>query len=323
MNKFLRNLMAAATFVLFCLPALAAYPDKPIKFVVTFPAGGMTDILARSLATELQQRLGQPVVVDNRSGMAGSIGARAGARAPADGYTLTFANVGAMTLNTVLYNNIGYDPLKEFVPIVAVAAVPNFVAVASGSPYRTLAELIEEARRNPGKMNYASTGTGASPWMGAELLKSMAKVDIVEVPFKGAGPAMMETMAERTTFVFDAVASSLPHIKSGKIRVLGISSLKRVAAAPEVPTVAEQGYPGFDVVAWFGVWAPAGTPPEIVQRLNAEVNAILNTPAMREKLEGMGAQVMSGSVDEFTSFHRAEFDRWTKFVRASGIKLQE
>jgi len=323
MKKLLRIAISAVAFVLFCAPALSAYPDKPVKFIVTFPAGGMTDILARSVATELQNRLGQPVVVDNRGGMAGSIGARVGARAPADGYTLTFANVGAMTLNTVLYSNIGYDPLKDFVPVALVGAVPNMVAVPADSPYRTLADLVGDARRNPGKMNYASTGTGASPWMGAELLKSMAKLDIVEVPFKGAGPALMETIAGRTAFVFDAVASSLPQIKSGKIRALGISSIKRVAAAPEVPTIAEQGYPGFDVVAWFGIWAPTGTPPEIVQRLNREVNAILRMPAMREKLEGMGAEVMYGGVDEFTSYHRSEFERWTRFVRDSGIKPQE
>jgi tripartite-type tricarboxylate transporter receptor subunit TctC len=186
-TKILRIAVATAAFLLACMPALGAYPDKPIKFIVTFPAGGMTDILARSVATELQQRLGQPVVVDNRSGMAGSIGARAGARSAADGYTLTFANVGAMTLNTALYNNIGYDPLKDFMPVAPVAAVPNFVIVPADSPYLTLSDLIDDARRNPGKMNYASTGAGASPWMGAELLKSMAKVEITEVPFKGAG----------------------------------------------------------------------------------------------------------------------------------------
>jgi tripartite-type tricarboxylate transporter receptor subunit TctC len=322
MKKLMLAALAAAALIASPIGALAAYPEKPVKFVVTFPAGGMTDLLARNVANELAKRLGQPVVIDNRGGMGGSIGAQVGAKAPADGYTLTFANVGAMTLNTVIYKDIGYDPLKDFVPVVGVAAVPNVVAVPANSPYKTLAELVEDARRNPGKLSYASTGTGASPWMGTELLKSMAKIDVLEIPFKGAGPALMETIAGRTAFVFDAVASSIPQIKAGTIRALGVSSAKRVAAAPEIATIAEQGYPGFDVVAWYGLWAPAGTPREVVQRLNREVGAILKSPEMREKFNGMGAEIMTGSVEEFTAYHRAEYDRWTTFLRNSGIKPQ-
>jgi tripartite-type tricarboxylate transporter receptor subunit TctC len=322
MKRLIRAALAAAALFAVGLGAGATYPEKPIKFIVTFPAGGMTDILARHIGAELSKRLGQPVVIDNRGGMAGSIGAQAGARAPADGYTFTFANVGAMTLNTVLYKDIGYDPLKDFTPVAAVAAVPNIVAVSADSPYKTLAELIEYARRNPGKMNYASTGTGASPWLGTEYLKAMAKVDILEVPYKGAGPALMDTMAGRTAFVFDAITTSVPQLKAGKIRALGVSSIKRVGAVPEVPTIAEQGYPGFDVVAWYGLWAPAGTPPEIVQRINREVVAILDTPEIRAKFNAMGAEIMGGTVQEFTRQHREEFDRWTGFVRKTGVKPQ-
>jgi tripartite-type tricarboxylate transporter receptor subunit TctC len=322
MKKLMLAVLAAAALIASPVAALAAYPEKPVKFVVTFPAGGMTDLLARNVANELAKRLGQPVVIDNRGGMGGSIGGQVGAKAPADGYTFTFANVGAMTLNTVIYKDIGYDPLKDFVPVVGIAAVPNVVAVPANSPYKTLAELVEDARRNPGKLSYASTGTGASPWMGSELLKSMAKIDVLEIPFKGAGPALMETIAGRTAFVFDAVASSIPQIKGGKIRALGVSSAKRVAAAPEIPTIAEQGYPGFDVVAWYGLWAPAGTPPDVVQRVNREVQSILKSPEMQEKFNGMGAEIMSGSVEEFTAYHRAEYDRWTTFLRNSGIKPQ-
>jgi tripartite-type tricarboxylate transporter receptor subunit TctC len=201
MKKLVLAALAAAALIASPVAALAAYPDKPVKFVVTFPAGGMTDLLARNVANELSKRLGQPVVIDNRGGMGGSIGGQVGAKAPADGYTFTFANVGAMTLNTVIYKDIGYDPLKDFVPVVGVAAVPNVVAVPASSPYKTLAELVEDARKNPGKLSYASTGTGASPWMGTELLKSMAKIDVLEIPFKGAGPALMETIAGRTAFV--------------------------------------------------------------------------------------------------------------------------
>lgn len=299
-----------------------AWPEKPVRFIVTFPAGGMTDILARHIGSELAKRIGQPVIIDNRAGMAGSIGAQAGAKAPSDGYTLTFANVGAMTLNTVLYKNVGYDPLRDFIPVAGVAAVPNVVAVPSNSPYKTLAELIEDARRNPGKLNYASTGTGASPWLGAEYLKSLAKVDIVEVPYKGAGPALIDTMAGRNAFVFDAVTTSVPQLQAGSIRALGVSSVKRVATLPDVPTVAEQGYPGFDVVAWFGLWAPAGTPEDVVRRVNTEVQAILQSPNIRTRFNEMGAEIMSGTVEEFTNYHREEYQRWTEFVRKAWVKPQ-
>lgn len=322
MRKFIQAFAVVAALLGCCSPAFSAYPDKPIKVIVTFPAGGITDLFARNVANQLQARLGQPVVIDNRGGAGGSIGAQVGAHAPADGYTLTFANVGAMTLNTVLYKNIGYDPLKDFVAVAPVGAMPNVLVVPVNSPYRTLADLIEDARRNPGKLSYASTGTGASPWMGAELLKSMAKVNIVEVPYKGAAPALMDTIAGRTAFVFDGVATSMPQLKNGNIRALGVSSIKRVSAIPDVPTVAEQGYPGFDVIVWFGFWAPAGTPPDVVQYLNREINTILRTPEMREKFDGIGTQIMYGTVDEFAAFHRAEFDRWTEFVRASGLKPQ-
>lgn len=322
-TKLLRAAIVGATlFAASVVPAAAAWPDKPVKFIVTFPAGGMTDILARNIGQELSKRIGQPVIIDNRGGMAGSIGAQAGAKVPADGYTFTFANVGAMTLNTVLYKDLGYDPLKDFVPVAGVAAVPNVVAVPSNSPYRTLAELIEDARRNPGKLNYASTGTGASPWLGTEYLKSLAKLDIVEVPYKGAGPALIDTMAGRTAFVFDAVSTSRPQLEAGTIRALGVSSAKRVAALPDVPTIAEQGYPGFDVVAWFGLWAPTGTPEDVVRRVNAEVRAILESPDIRAKFNGMGAETMSGTVEEFTKYHREEYQRWTEFVRGIVAKPQ-
>jgi tripartite-type tricarboxylate transporter receptor subunit TctC len=227
-----------------------------------------------------------------------------------------------MTLNTSLYKDVDYDPLKDFVPVAAVAAVPNVVAVPSNSPYRTLAELIEDARRNPGKLSYASTGTGASPWLGTEYLKSLAKVDILEVPYKGAGSALIDTMAGRTAFVFDAVTTSTPQLQAGNIRALGVSSAKRVAALPDVPTIAEQGYPGFDVVAWFGLWAPAGTPEDVVRRVNTEVQTILKSPDIRARFNGMGAEIMSGTVEEFTKFHREEYERWTEFVRKAKVKQQ-
>lgn len=323
MNAFRRMAAALACAASLAVPAVAhaAWPEKPIKVIVTFPAGGMTDVLARTVGQKLQERLGQPVVVDNRGGTGGSIGAAAAAKMPNDGYNLVFANVGAMTLNTVLYKNLGYDPLKDFDPVCTVAAVPNFLLVHPDSPYKTLDDLIKAARAKPGHITYSSTGIGASPWLGSELLKKMARVDITEVTFKGAGAALTAVLGKQTDWVLDA-ASAIQMVKGGRARALGVTSSQRVPAMADVPTIAEQGYPGFDVVAWYGFWAPAGTPPEVVKRLNAEVNAILKLPDVVEKLGGVGAQLMGGNVEDFRAFHRAEFDKWVTFVKEQGIKPQ-
>lgn len=323
MNAFRRMAAALACAASLAVPAgvSAAWPEKPIKVIVTFPAGGMTDVLARTVGQKLQERLGQPVIIDNRGGTGGSIGAAAAAKTANDGYNLVFANVGAMTLNTVLYKNLGYDPLKDFDPVATVAAVPNFLLVHPDSPYKTLDDLVKAARAKPGHITYSSTGIGASPWLGSELLKKMAKVDITEVTFKGAGAALTAVLGKQTDWVLDA-ASAIQMVKGGRARALGVTSSQRVPAMADVPTIAEQGYPGFDVVAWYGFWAPAGTPPEVVKRLNAEVNAILKLPDVAEKLNGVGAQLMGGSVEEFRAFHRAEFDKWVTFVKEQGIKPQ-
>lgn len=323
MKSLLHSIFAAFTAALIGVGqgALAAYPEKPIRLIVTFPAGGMTDILGRLVGQKLTERLGQPVVVDNRGGMGGSLGAQAAAKAAPDGYTLVFANVGAFTLNTVLYKDIGYNPMKDFDPVIPAAAVPNFLVVSVSSPYKSLDELVAAARAKPGTLTYASTGIGASPYLGAELLKRMAKVDITEVTYKGASPAFLDVLSGRVDMVFDA-PFAMANIKSGKVRALGVSGLKRVAAMSEVPTIAEQGYPGFDVVAWYGIWAPAGTPPEIVRKLNTEIDGILKWPEVIERMNGMGAEIMGGSVEAFAAFHRSEFDKWTTFLRNTNIKAQ-
>jgi tripartite-type tricarboxylate transporter receptor subunit TctC len=324
MKLMLQCVVASLSFVLSGLVqfAAAAYPDKPIHLIVTFPAGGMTDILGRTVGQKLGERLGQPVIIDNRGGMGGSIGTQAAARAAPDGYTLVLSNAGSFTLNTVLYKNVGYDPLKDFDPVISVASVPNILVVPISSPYKTLTELIGAARAKPGSLNYASTGIGASPYLGAELLKHMAKVDITEVTYKGAAPAIIDVLSGQVNMVFDAAATSIPYIKGGKLLPLGASGLKRVGALPDVPTIAEQGYPGFDVVAWFGIWAPAGTPPQILQKLNAEIDAVLKLPDVVERLTGMGVEIMGGSREAFGAFHRAEFDKWTSFLKNTGIKAQ-
>jgi tripartite-type tricarboxylate transporter receptor subunit TctC len=324
MKLILRGIAAFLLLALACLaqPAIGGYPEKPIRLIVTFPAGGVTDILGRTIAQKLSERLGQPVIVDNRGGMGGSIGTQVVARAAPDGYTIVLSNAGSFTLNTVLYKDVGYDPLKDFDPVISVASVTNILVVPTASPYKSLAELISAARAKPGSLTYASTGIGASPYLGSELLKQVAKVDITEVTYKGAAPALIDVISGQVDMIFEAAATSMPHIKSGKLRPLAASGLKRVSVLPDVPTVAEQGYPGFDVVAWFGIWAPAGTPREILQKLNAEIDAILRLPDVVERLTGMGVELTGGSREMFSAYHRSEFDKWTTFLRNTGIKAQ-
>ena len=321
LNLFFNALLVLATSA-FGACALAAYPEKPIRMIVTFPAGGVTDILGRIVAQKLSERLGQPVIVDNRSGMGGSLGTQVVAKAAADGYMLVLSNAGSFTLNTVLYKDLGYDPLKDFDPVIAVAGVTNILVVPSASPYKTLAELVTAARAKPGFLTYAGTGIGASPYLGAELLKQRAKVDITEVTYKGAAPALIDVVSGQVNMIFEAGATAIPYIKSGKLRPLGASGMKRVPALPDVPTIAEQGYPGFDVVAWFGIWAPAGTPPDVLRKLNAEIDAVLKLPDVVERLTGLGVEIMGGAREEFSAYHRSEFDKWTTFLRNTGIKAQ-
>jgi len=324
MKSILRGIAAGMLSALGCLtqPAFGAYPEKPIRLIVTFPAGGVTDILGRTVAQKLSERLGQPVIVDNRGGMGGSIGTQVVARAAPDGYTLVLSNAGSFTLNTVLYRDLGYDPLKDFDPVIAVASVTNILVVPASSPYKSLAELISAARAKPGALTYGGTGIGASPYLGSELLKQVAKVDITEVTYKGAAPALIDVLSGQVDMIFEAAATSMPHIKNGKLRPLGASGLKRVVTLPDVPTIAEQGYPGFDVVAWFGIWAPAGTPREVLQKLNAEIDAILKLPDVVERLTGMGVEITGGSREAFSAYHRSEFDKWTTFLKNTGIKAQ-
>ena len=322
MNRLARSILAFFLVAGMAQSALGAYPEKPIRLIVTFPAGGMTDILGRTVGQKLTERLGQPVIIDNHGGMGGSIGTQIAARAAPDGYTLVLSNAGSFTLNTVLYKDVGYNPMKDFDPVISVASVSNILVVPASSPYKTLAELIAAARAKPGVLTYASTGIGASPYLGAELLKTMAKVDITEVTYKGAAPAIIDVLSGQVNMVFDAAATSIPYIKSGKLRPLGASGSKRVRALPDVPTIAEQGYPGFDVVAWFGIWTPAGTPADITRKLNSEIDAILKLPDVVERMNGMGVEIMGGPVEAFATFHRSEFDKWTTFLKNTGIKAQ-
>lgn len=300
----------------------AAYPEKPIKILVPYPPGGMTDVFARTIGNKLTEKLGQPVVIDNRSGAGGTIGTAVAAKASPDGYTLVLGTFGTHAVNYALVDKLPYHPLEDFTQVIPIGAVPNVLVVPAASPMKSITDIISSARTKPGVLSHASTGIGASPSLSLALLKKMTNVDIIEVMYKGGAPALTAVISGEVTMGFDAVGTSIPQIKAGTIRPLAVSSGHRVKALPEVPTIAESGYPGFDVVAWYGLWAPAGTPPGVVRKLNEEINLILAMPDVNARFTGLGAEIMGGTVEEFTKFHRAEFDRWTAFVKSIGIKIQ-
>ncbi len=318
---------ASALFLGFALigstaSAFAAYPEKPIRIVVPYPPGGMTDVFARTIGIKLTEKLGQPVVIDNRAGAGGTIGTTLSAKAAADGYTLVLGTFGTHAVNYALVDKLPYHPLNDFAPVIPIAAVPNVLVVPTASPMKNLSDIIASARAKPGALSHASTGIGASPSLSLALLKIMAKVDILEVMYKGGAPALTAVIAGEVTMGFDAVGTSIPQITAGTIRPLAVGSSHRVKALPDVPTIAESGYPGFDVVAWYALWVPAGTPPAIVRKLNEEINLILEMPDVNGRFTGLGAEIMGGTVEDFARFHRAEFERWTAFIRSTGIKIQ-
>jgi tripartite-type tricarboxylate transporter receptor subunit TctC len=323
MKDLTKTILVSLTLLSSVSVAHAAYPDQAIKLVVPFPAGGTTDVLARTLAAKLSERVGQPVVVDNRVGAGGTIGALAVARSAPDGYTFILGTSGTHAVNYALAKKPPYHPLNDFSAITTVAEVPNVLVVSSKSPYKTLADLIAAAKAKPGELSHASTGIGASPSLSFNVLKSASNIDVIEVMYKGGAPALTAIFSGEVTFGFDGVTTSTPHIKAGTLRPLAVSSTYRIPTLPEVPTVAESGYPDFDVAAWYGIWAAAQTPAAIVKKMNAEFNIILNMPDVREKFQSTGAKMMGGSVEDFVVFNKKEFDRWTSFIRASGMTLQD
>mgnify|MGYP005806221971 CR=1 FL=1 len=317
-----RLMVAAAAAALIALaagPAAAAFPDKSIKIVVPYPPGGTTDVLARSIGAKLTERLGQSVVIENKAGAGGTLGSAMVASMPADGYTMVLGTIGSHGVNYALNNKLAYHPLRDFQPIIPIATVPNVLVVRTDAPYKSFADIIAAAKAAPGKVTHGSTGIGASPHLSLEVLKMMANVDITDVRYKGSSPAMIDLLGGQVNFCFDGVATSMPHIKAGKLRPLAVSSKTRLKALPDVPAIAET-YPGFDVVAWYGLWAPAGTPMDVVKRLNTEINVILKMPDIQERLESAGAELMGGSVEAFTAYHKQEFDRWVDFIKKTGIR---
>lgn len=314
--------VTATAGVLSTTPAQAqgAWPDKPLKLVVPYPAGGNADNTARLLATQLGQRLGQQVVVDNRPGGSGTIGAAVVAKAPADGYTLLL-DATAFTVNPSLFPKLPFDAARDFAPISLVLQVPLLMVVPANSPFQSVADVAKAARARPGHLTYASAGNGGAQHLAGELFKQGQKVAITHIPYRGGAPALTDLIGGQVDVMFSATTASGPFVKSGKLRALAISSPRRVEGWESVPTVAESGVPGFQVSEWNGLFAPAGTPRPVLERLEAETRAIVASPEMKKRFAELGVQGVGSSAQEFSSFLKAETTKWAEVIRTSGIRM--
>lgn len=301
--------------------APAAWPKQAVTLVVPFPAGGPTDAMARLLAQRLGERLGQQVVVDNRGGAGGGIAAELVARAPADGHTLFFGTTGTMAINPSLYSKLRYDPAKDFAPVSLMATTMNVLVVNPEVPARSVAELVRLAKARPGQLNYGSAGNGSSNHLSGELFRTMAGIELSHVPYKGSAPALVDLLGGRLSLMFDTVAQQTQNIATGKVRALAVTGAVRSPLLPEVPTVQEAGLKGFDVTIWYGVLAPAATPPAIVDRLAHEIATVMATPEMKARMQADGAEARTTTPAEFAALIRQDTKKWAPVVKASGASL--
>jgi len=314
--------------LLFAVPVFAQtawaqqYPVKPIRFIIPQAAGGSTDTLSRIVGQKLSDALGQQVIADNRAGANGIIGTDLVAKAPGDGYTLLAGGTATISINVSLYQKIPYNPQRDFTPVVNIAWSTSVLVVHPSVPAKTIADLIALAKTKPGDLRYASAGIGSSPHLSTEVFRTRTGTHVVHVPYKGSTPGVTATVAGETSFMFTGVASVLAHIRSGRLRALSVNGPKRSSALPEVPTASESGLPGFEVDFWIGILAPAGTPPAIVARLNAEVNRILAQEDVRERLIVLGTEPIGGSPQQFAALIKKDIARWAEAIRASGTKAE-
>jgi tripartite-type tricarboxylate transporter receptor subunit TctC len=298
----------------------AAWPSKPIRIIVPYPPGGVGDTFTRSLAQQLSERLGQPVLIDNKPGASQIIGAEAAAKAAPDGYTLFLGSVTSLAINVRSMKRLPYDPLKDFAPIAMCFGTPLYLVVNPSVPAKNVTELIALARARPGQLSFASIGQGGSLHLAGELFKSMAGVDMTHVAYKGSAPALADVIAGQVNLIFDPGVSSLPHVKTGKLRALAITSSRRSDSTPDIPTIAESGVPGYEASIWFGLVAPAGTPAPIVSRLSAEVNQIVRSAGMRERFNPFGLDLMGGTPEEFAATIRSEIPKWGKVLQDAKVE---
>ena len=325
MRSRLSIVVAAFSFTLAACPFLAGaatYPSKPVRLIVPFPPGGSNDIVGRIVGAELTGKLGQQVVIDNRAGAGGIIGSDIAARSAPDGYTLLIISVAYAYNPSIFKSRLKFDPVKSFTPVSILGTGPNALTVNPKVPARTVKELIAMAKAKPGALNYASAGVGSFQHLGTEMFRLMAGIDVVNVPFKGGGPAMADVIAGNTQMCMGSLLQLIPHIQSGRLKPLGVGSKTRSSALPEVPTISEAGVPGYEASNWWGIMAPAGTSPAVIKRLHTEVSAILANPAMQKKFESQGATTLSMSSAEFGQFVRGETMKWSKVVKEAGIKAQ-
>jgi tripartite-type tricarboxylate transporter receptor subunit TctC len=313
------------TAIIFLSPAVSAlqaadYPTRPIRFVLGFAPGGASDTMARVVATRLSENLGQPVVIDNRAGAGGNIAAEIVARSAANGYTMLLGNNGILAVNVSLYPKLGFDPVKDFAPVVLIASQPNILVVHPAVAAGSVKDLVALARAKPGQLNYASPGNGTTGHLAGELFKRMVGVEYTIIPFKGGGPAALAMLSGECQFTFATALSVQPHIKAGKLRALAVTTAKRSASFPDLPTVAEAGVPGFDAITWHGIVVPAGTPKPVIVRLNSEFNKLLQTADMRERLMALGSDIIGGEPKQLTDYMKAEIPRWAKVIKESGAK---
>ncbi len=314
----MRGLVVALATVANTAATAQNYPAKPIRFVVPFAPGGGTDIIARILAQRLNEKLGQPVVADNRGGAGSTVGTDIVCKAPPDGYTMLLANI-SLAFNAWLYKSLPYNAIKDLAPVSMVAVQPNIVVIHPSLPVKSIRELADYARANPGKLSFASAGAGSGTHLAGELLKDRLKFDMLHVPYKGTGPAVTDLIGGQVQVMISTFASALPHVRSGRLRALGVTSASRSAATPEVPTLIEAGVPDYDYSTWYALFMPAGTPDAVINKLNAVTREVLATDDLKQKYDAQGVEAWSNTATELGNYLRTETEKWGKVVRAAGI----
>lgn len=314
----MKALLALVLVALTGLASAQTYPTKPVRLIIPFPPGGSNDVVGRAIGQQLGERLGQGVVIDNRGGAGGIIGTEQAAKSPPDGYTLLLISVAFPT--SIAFNRLPQDIMKSFDPVAMLGSGPALLVVPASSSASSVGELLAELKQKPGELNAAAAGIGSFQHMATELFRLQSKSNFVIVQYKGGGPALSDTIAGQVQFNLGSLVQMVPHVRSGKLKALGVSSAKRNAAMPEVPTIAEAGVPGFEVSNWWGILAPAGTPPQVLDRLYKEINVVLDSPEMRKRFELEGAEVIRMQPAEMTSFVARETGKWTRVVKEAGIK---
>jgi len=325
MNATLRCLLTAAALVVTQHPAAAdvgTFPAKPVRLIVPFTPGGSTDILARAIGQKLSESWRQPVVIENRPGAGGAIGMELAAKAPADGTTMVMGHIGTLAANPALYRSLSYAPVRDFAPVTLVAMVPNVLVVGPAVPSRSVAEFVALAKSKPGKLDYGSGGNGSAAHLAMEYFKLKAGVDLQHVPYKGTAPALTDLLGGQIAVILTGLPPVLQHVKSGKLRILGVASRERLAAFPEIPTIAESGVPGFEATQWYGLLVPAATPKDIVAKIQRDTAAALRDPAVNERLASEGAEPVGNTPEQFGTFIRSEIELWGKVIRATGMKAE-